>query len=522
MTTRDRSNRSAAATTTFGGALPFLLAGGALPFAGLAQAQQDDAVARELAELRAANAALAEKVESLERSVAGDDWLTEARAAEIRGIVTDVLADAAVRDSLAGDGATAGWDRARNGFFIESSDGNFRLNLRGQFQSRFVYDHRDDSGLGTAPQPNLYGFEMRRVRIHFAGHVVDPSWTFTITPVWGRIAAGNLVGTANGGLDNAWVRKDLGDGFGVKIGQFQPLHTREESISSAQQQAVERTTLNEIFSVRYSQGVQFEFGGRDEDAFRAAVFYGDGLRAGAVFVPAASNLPAGTDPGTANTTFNANAVRYAFTGRAEWLGDGSWGLMRDFSSFRGKGSGWLLGVAAMAQGLQPLTTGPADASDTASMWGVLADASFKFDGTSLFLAGFYRRVDLEGEVAVRGGGTSDGMDQFGAIVQGGVFVADDIELFARYEWGDSDTDQFRTALTSIRYENASMVTVGFNWFISGDHSLKWSSDFGYAFDPVGDFNVAGADWLLDAAGTTGDGRTNDGQWVLRSQLQWLF
>lgn len=522
MTSRIRSDRSASAHNPIGGALPLLLAGGALPFSGLAQAQQDDAVARELAELRAANAALAEKVESLERSVAGDDWLTEARADEIRGIVTDVLADAAVRDSLAGDGATAGWDRSKGGFFIESADGNYMLNVRGQFQSRFVYDHRDEAGIDPAPTPNQWGFEMRRVRIHFAGHVVDPSWTFTITPVWGRIAAGNLVGSANGGLDNAWVRKDLGDGFGVKVGQFQPLYTREESISSAQQQAVERTTLNEIFSVRYSQGVQFEYGGREGDPFRAALFYGDGLRAGAVFVPAASNLPAGTDAGTANTTFGVNSTRYAFSGRVEYLGDGSWGLMRDFSSFRGKGSGWLLGVGAMAQGLQPTTLGLRPADQTDSMWGILADASFKFDGASLFFGGFYRRVDLEGEVPVRGGGTSDGMDQFGAIAQGGFFVSDDVELFARYEWGDSDTDQFRTALTSIHYENASIVTVGFNWFISGDHQLKWSSDFGYAFDPVGDFNVAGADWLLDVADTAGDGRSNDGQWVVRSQLQWLF
>jgi hypothetical protein len=502
--------------------LALALAGGALPFATSAMAQESDAVARELAELRAANAALAEKVESLERSVAGDDWLTEARATEIRGIVTDVLADAAVRDSLAGDGAGAGWDRAKGGFYIESGDGNFLLNLRGQFQARFVYDSRNTVDSPTVPPGDEWGFEMRRVRLHFAGHVVDPSWTFQITPVWGRIAAGNLVGTANGGLDNAWVRKDLGDGWGVKIGQFQPLFTREESISSAQQQAVERTTLNEIFSVRYSQGVQLEFGGREEDRFRAAAFYGDGFRAGATLLPVASALPAGTFGGTANTTFNTNMAKYAFSGRVEMLGDGSWSLMRDFSSFRGKGSGWLVGVGAMAQALEAPTIAPLSPEATDSMWQVLADASFKFDGSSLFFGGFYRHVALAGEVATRDGGTSDGMDQFGFIAQGGVFVSDRVELFARYEWGDTDTDKFRTALTGIHYENASMLTVGLNWFVSGDHSLKWSTDFGYAFDPVGDFTVAGADWLLDVAATTGDGTANDGQWVLRSQFQWLF
>jgi hypothetical protein len=479
-------------------------------------------MAKQLEALRQSNEALAAKVAQLEEHANSEDWLTEARAAEIRGIVTDVLADSATRDSLSSSNSTAGWDKAKGGFFIESADGNYRLNIRGQVQVRFAYDSRNIDGLNVAPAPDEWGFEIRRLRLNFGGHIIDPSWTYLITPVWGRVAAGNLVGSATGGLDNAWIRKDFGDGFAMKIGQFQPLYAREESVSSAQQQAVERTTLNEIFSVRYSQGIQFEFGGRKEDAFRAALFYGDGLRAGAVFVPAASNLPAGTYAGTANTTFNANMADYAFCGRVEYLGGGTWNLMRDFSSFRGAGSGWMLGVGGMAQGLAPTTTAPQPASATDSMWAVLADANFKFDGASLFLGGFYRQVALEGDVAVRGGGVSDGMDQFGVIMQGGAFVSDKVELYARFEYGDTDTDKFRTALDGVHFQNASILTVGTNWFISGDHSLKWTNDFGYAFDPVGDFNAPGADWLVDTAGTTGNGITNDGQWLVRSQLQWLF
>jgi hypothetical protein len=478
--------------------------------------------AAQLAELRAANEKLAAKVAKLEASANGEQWLTEQRADEIRGIVTDVLADSATRDSLAADGALAGWDRSKGGFFIESADGNYRLNIRGQFQSRFAYDSRNVDGIDDAPTPEQWGFEMRRVRIHFGGHIVDPTWTYLVTPVWGRINAGNAVGSATGGLDNAWIRKDFENGFALKVGQFQPAYAREEGVSSAQQLAVERTTLNDAFSVRYSQGIQLEYGGRQDDSIRASIFYGDGLRAGAVFVPADSDLPAGTFSGTANTNFAANHTDYAFAGRLEYLGEGSWNLMRDFSSFRGAGSGWMLGVGAMTQGLAPATTEPQPDSATTAMWAVLADATFKFDGASFFVNGFYRRVELEGDVAIRGGGFADGMDQYGLIAQGGVFVSDKVELFARYEWGNSDTDKFRTALTDVQYENASIVTVGFNWFISGDHSLKWTSDFGYAFDPVGDFNSVGADWLVDPAGDTGNGVTNDGQWLVRSQLQWTF
>ena len=490
--------------------------------AGALGADEISDTAAQIAELRAANEKLAAKVAKLEAGANGEDWLTEQRAAEIRGIVTDVLADSATRDSLAADGALAGWDRARGGFFIESADGNYRLNIRGQLQSRFAFDSRNVDGIEDAPTGEQWGFEMRRVRINFGGHIVDPTWTYLVTPVWGRINAGNLVGGATGGLDNAWIRKDLGDGFGLKIGQFQPGYAREEGVSSAQQQTVERTTLNDAFSVRYSQGIQLEWGGRKDDSLRASVFYGDGLRAGAVFVPAASDVPAGSFTGTANTNFTANHTDYAFCGRLEYLGDGSWNLMRDFSSFRGAGSGWMVGVGAMTQGLSAPTVEPPPDSATDSMWAVVADATIKFDGASLFFNGFYRRVSLEGDVATRGGGEADGMDQFGAIAQGGVFVSERVEVFARYEFGNSDTDKFRTALTDVEYEAASIVTVGFNWFISGDHSLKWTSDFGYAFAPVGDFSSAGADWLVDPAGDTGDGVTNDGQWLVRSQLQWTF
>ena len=70
----------------------------------------------------------------------GENWLTEQRAAEIKGLVQDVLADADTRASLQGGGSTAGYD---NGFFIASSDGNFRLNINGGASIRWSLSNRD-------------------------------------------------------------------------------------------------------------------------------------------------------------------------------------------------------------------------------------------------------------------------------------------------------------------------------------------------------------------------------------------
>jgi hypothetical protein len=105
-----------------------------------------------------------------------------------------------------------------------------------------------------------------------------------------------------------------------------------------------------------------------------------------------------------------------------------------------------------------------------------------------------------------------------------VFVTDDVELFARYEIGNSDTDRYRTQATALQAsgENLSVATVGINWWVagSGNTRIKWTTDFGLSFEPLVDFAASGADYLSDF--TTSGGETSDGQWVVRSQLQFMF
>ena len=84
--------------------------------------------------LRKRIAELESRVAELKATRIPDNWLTEQRADEIRALVHDVLADADTRASLLQSGMTAGWDK---GFFLASSDGNFKLKVAGQIQFRW-------------------------------------------------------------------------------------------------------------------------------------------------------------------------------------------------------------------------------------------------------------------------------------------------------------------------------------------------------------------------------------------------
>jgi hypothetical protein len=516
---------------------------GATTLSLVAPAVADDAeLARQIAELKKANDALAAKVEKLEAGANGEEWLTERRAEEIRGIVTDVLGDADTRTSLQSAGATAGWNKDQGGFFIASPSGDFKLNIKGQVQFRWAYDQRSNKGITETNQPgtgtqavpkeNVWGFENRRTKIAFTGFVMDPSWTYEVQPVFNRtpgsvssgaqtFSNGNIVGS----VENVWIQKTFDNGFNVRVGQFKAPFLREELVSSSAQLAVERSLVSDMFSTKFSQGIQVEYGGRTGDPFKAQFFYGDGLRANGTSVPTdtatAWASPAGGFAGGYTTPFNGNLTNWAFAGRVEWLGAGSWKQFRDLNSFRGEESGWMVGVGGMGQSIRPSTEGDVTAKTTQSMWGMTADLTMDFGGANLFMYGVYRRVNLTGDVTTRDG-EADGMNQWGAVVQGGVFVSNEVELFARYEVGDTDTDQFRTVEPGVELELDSIVTAGFNYYVDGNKDVKWTTDFGYAFTPIGDFASSGADWLQDFSGSTDDGFTNDGQWVIRTQLQLLF
>jgi hypothetical protein len=461
----------------------------ALTFAGVGVA--DDTTGAEV-DYKARLAAAEAKIAQLEAQ-SSDNWLTEQRSEEIRNLVHDVLADADTRSSMLQSSMTAGYD---NGAVIGSSDGNWLLRVNMLMQQRFAYNNQsvDDDALSNVDE-DRWGFENTRTAFNLSGHVVNPDWFYNV-----RINVGNNDGDTGDsfadsndgrvGTQWAYLGYDYGNGWKVMMGQMKAPLLREELINAEHQQAVERSNINYMYTGGYTQGLAFS---HEMDQMRYTFAYNDGARTG--------NL----------TALNAD-TEYAFTGRLEFLFSGTWGQFDDFTSPPGDEQGVMVGVAGHYQKGEYGFTSTTGFNES-EVYILTADVSLEFGGGNIYAAVTYLDNDTESVSGL----TDVDTGELGFLVQGGLYLNDEMELFARYEYADVDRTGF---------DDLSIMTVGLNWYFAG-HNAKWTTDIGYAFDQVPtagglvgggvheDGNIS--NWRGDEP-VTGD----DGQIVFRTQWQILF
>ena len=171
---------------------------------------------------------------------------------------------------------------------------------------------------------------------------------------------------------------------------------------------------------------------------------------------------------------------------------GDWKRFKDFTSFPSDEPAVMLGASVGLIESDPRL--PEEINDSTLRWTV--DLSAEAGGANFFVAFVGNRVDPD---------QGPTLDQYGLVVQGGAFVSDTTELFARYEMGDADDGS----------PMLSLLTIGATEYIH-EHALKVTVDLGYAFDEVtGFWSSSGAGWLTDSSG-------QDGQVLLRAQFQLLF
>jgi hypothetical protein len=457
-----------------------LVAGATLLLGGQALAQSADATS-EIEALRNTVRTLNERLANLENG-ASEQWLTEERAAQIRGVVHDVLADAETRSSFQDTGATAGYNR---GFFISSPDGNFSLRVSAQLQIRYILNDAKE-------QPSAYGFQMRRTKLAFEGNFIDKTWRYKVQGAFGR-ANGNFT------LEEAYVDKNFGDGLSVRVGQYKAPWLQEQLVSSRRQLAVERSLLDGYFSQGYDRGIQLQY---QTDDFRVRLWTGNGIQT--PFRGGSQNVT--------TSNWNTNPTNYSFVGRGEYkLGEAGWSDFSDFNSFRGNKFGAMVGVSGMIQRYND-NLGGAGANAT-SVSGITADATVNFGGASLF--GYF--VYQTGTNVEQTDGTVGNATPWGFLVQGGYFVTDDIEVFGRYEYGNLSQNR----LSDNNNNDLNMITVGANYFIA-KNNLKFTVDFGINLNSLGRATYSNGFGNNDGAGYRRDVNNEQYQWALRAQVQLAF
>ncbi len=351
--------------------------------------------------------------------------------------------------------------------------------MQAHYQFRFVWNEQDNS----PTDDDRYGFENRRTKLWFRGHIIDPSWTYDI-----ELSSSRSSGTFSEG-ENLFVQKDFGSGFKVRFGQFKPWFLREEMVPATQLLAVERSNVNSRYTVGVTQGIEAMF---TSGMFRASASIIDGFKA-------SGNLNGG------NANWNAEDSEFAATARVEFLPMGEWKDAVNDNGFRGTANTLLIG-AGLAYAKGEYGTGvngaPPDFNNNETDdLRLTADAMFKTGGFSVAGGVIYRMIETDSTAPA-----PIDRDELAFVARAGFFLTDDIELYGLYEWGDLDV---------VNTDDLSTLTVGVTKYFDR-HWLKWSTDIGFGF------NTVTSDWADAAAGWRADAPGEDGQVVVRSQLQLAF
>ncbi|MCW5777671.1 MAG: hypothetical protein KIS87_14640 [Phycisphaeraceae bacterium] len=347
---------------------------------------------------------------------------------DARAFEAELLADAATRASLLDSAKTAGHDGR---FFVGSADGNFKLSIVGEVQFRYyaAFDAGTDAG-----DDFVGGFQLNRTRLDFRGHIIEPNLTYRILGNFNRE-------TGVFELQDAYGEYKLESGLSIRWGQFKPPFDREHYASSPTQlQTVENSLVASIFRIDRSQGVQFTY---EAERVRLTGAVSDGRRA-------------------LNTAYFSDAeADFALTGRLEArLGEAPWRQYRDQIAFRGDKTGALVGLGGHWQ-RDGMTGAPSTAPGEPDLFSWTADIGYENDGWNLLGAVTGRVIDWSG----------DSYSDVGFVVQGGVFVTDHAELFARYAHVMPDDDR------SGGSDDFPAITAGVNWyFIPNSHALKLSAE----------------------------------------------
>ncbi|MEM1026981.1 MAG: porin [Planctomycetota bacterium] len=383
------------------GSLACGLAGSA--FAGDSNAD----LASELATLRAEVAQL--------KAQSGQSWMDEAREAELRAMVEDVVADASTRTAFQ-EGFGAGHDGKK--FYLEGE--GFRMNIGGHLQFRYVFNSSDARD-GDAEQ--LDGFEIRRAKFKLDGHIGDPKIGY-------KLVLTNSRSSGNTSIEDAVISYKYDSGIKVSAGRMKLPFLFEELLSSSRQLAADRGVSTEFFTLNRAEQIQVEI--PIEEVVKLYLAYSDGGNTG-------------------STAATADTVDYAVTVRGQGKLAGEWGQMKDLVAVDQDFAAFLGGAIHVQE-----TEGAG--GDELLAWTI--DGVIKTGNLAVMAAVMGASADV------------DDRDQFGVLAQAGYNVNKEWQPFARFEYIDGDEEELTAVTAGVNYflaKHAAKFTADVVWLIEPDN-----------------------------------------------------
>jgi hypothetical protein len=295
---------------------------------------------------------------------------------------------------------------------------------------------------------------------------------------------GDFMSTGGFTLLDCYGQYQMNEDWYVRWGQFKDPFTAEFQFDPGRLQTVDYSWLDSLTGNGYVQGVM---AGWDSDNFRVSGAFSDG----------ATIAVTGPNGSLANTpALAAGGNEFAASARAEMIvaGETDWDRFSDMESWAGEEYSVKVGGALHWQDAEYGTGGAPEVA----FFGWTADAHAEFGGANVFAAVSGISTDTNAAGATE-------FDQFGFLVQGGIFLTEDeLEAFGRYEFYDFDG-------AVAGDDSISMVTLGLNCFWQG-HAKKWTNDIVWALDGI-PASAANA-----GIGILGDAGNQEDQIALRSQV----
>jgi len=425
---------------------------------------------------------LQQKVDTLEKELAELKVQMQDRNADL----LDALVAREALSQSADTGVTAGYD---NHFFIKTTDDNFRLDFGARMQFRHTYGMLDSAGQDNGVSSSR--FEIERNRFYVTGKAMKNISFMLQLDI-------DDDGDHSADLYNAWVAYAFSPEFGLRFGCNDLQYGKQRPTSSGKFMGIDRMMVAQVYDMGRSTGVE-AFGslpvGDVKMAYSAGLFNGlkDEENTG---LEDSDNNPVFVSRvmiplmGTVKDFSNESDLAYHKTPAMMIGASYAFANNKDQDGLAGSDT---LGILVLKQ---DGTYGTASGEGEVNMFG--ADLSYKCNGFSATLEGFYQRATFDNLVA---GVDGVAFDNLGWIAQAGQFIdPEKFELFARIGGVSVDCDE-------DMYEYSG----GWNYYINGQ-DLKLSMDITYIDELVNTSSTANYN----------QGVNGESLFLVRTQLQFQF